>query len=79
MNQTSKPTIFIAGIPGEHPMTIPSNTGYNPYPVNNSYSSGAPSLEETTEMSKEDNKKIAELGREARWQTGLKSVADTYR
>ncbi|GAA0280587.1 hypothetical protein GCM10009086_40700 [Pseudomonas rhodesiae] len=60
-------------------MTIPSNTGYNPYSVGNSYDSGAPSLEQTTEGSKEDNKKIAELAREARWQTGLKSVADTYR
>ncbi|KAF6689490.1 MULTISPECIES: hypothetical protein [Pseudomonas] len=79
MNQTGKPTIFIAGISGEHPMTIPSNTGYNPYPVGNGYGSGAPSLEQTTEGSKEDNKKIAELAREARWQTGLKSVADTYR
>lgn len=62
-------------------MTIPSNTGYNPYPVNNGYGSGAgaPSLEETAEASKEDNKKIAQLGREARWQVGLKSVADSFR
>lgn len=67
-------------------MSIPSNTSYNPYSANNSFGAagasagaGAPSLEETTQGSKEDNKKIAELGREARWQTGLKSVADTYR
>lgn len=80
MNQTGKPTTFIAGFNGEHLMSISSNPGYNPYQANtnNRYDS-APDLEETTAGSKEDNKKIAELAREARWQVGLKSVADSFR
>ena len=63
------------------PISTPTNytSPYTSFGQGQDLGGGAPSLEETTEGSKEDNKKIAALGREARWQTGLKSVADTFR
>jgi hypothetical protein len=62
-------------------LPIPTNytSPYTSFGQEQDLGGGAPSLEATTAGSKEDNKKIAALGREARWQTGLKSVADTYR
>lgn len=60
-----------------NPLAPNLNQHYTPDPDNDAGS--APDLEATAAASKEDNKKIAALGREARWQVGLKSVADSFR